>query len=179
MRPEFVKEVVERITNINDISNKTRKIEYIKARAIFYNIVKENTHLDLKKIGSYMGVDHATVINGLKQFDSYYHYPDFEDQYNKVRDICEYSGFEIDDIDKIVNIKREIINLRNENEKLLQSVSNFNNVNDDAKYIIDVMQGLTPKQIEQAKEKLYLFASMCKDQNKRNKLFVTKQENLN
>lgn len=45
-----------------DITTHTRKRPYIEARAIYYKLLRDNTHYSLTEIGKTMNKDHATVL---------------------------------------------------------------------------------------------------------------------
>lgn len=67
-----------------EIGKKTRKKQYVKARAVYYKLAKENTELSLEEIGSFCGNrDHATVLHGLKKWEREMKYPDFV-SYNRM-----------------------------------------------------------------------------------------------
>ncbi len=66
---EFIKDRLEATTGL-DISDNTRKREYINLRAVYYKLCKEYTIDSLSKIGGLVGRDHATVLHGLKTFDT-------------------------------------------------------------------------------------------------------------
>jgi len=63
-----VKYIVGKYFNIN-VDKKTRKIEYIKARMICYKILREECGFNLSDIGRYFKRHHATIYNGLKEFN--------------------------------------------------------------------------------------------------------------
>ena len=63
-----VKYIVGKYFNIN-VDRKTRKIEYIKARMICYKILREECNFRLADIGRYFKRHHATIYNGLKEFN--------------------------------------------------------------------------------------------------------------
>jgi len=53
-----------------DIRKRKRKRMFVAGRSIYYYfaIKKENWKVTLNEVGSEVGADHATVINGLKRF---------------------------------------------------------------------------------------------------------------
>lgn len=51
---------------------KSRKIELVEARALFYKIaLKTNPNLTLQELGDLFGKSHATVINSLNLYDNW------------------------------------------------------------------------------------------------------------
>lgn len=62
-----IKQLVENETKLN-LQTKTRKKEYVFARAIYFRLCKEFTTYSLASIGSTVNKDHATVLHGLKIF---------------------------------------------------------------------------------------------------------------
>lgn len=80
-----------------DIKKRSRKREYIYARAVYYKISRDVYNKTLAEIGSAVGVDHATVLHSIKnvfpvieRFE-----PDVLNSYNKLR---EKISFEADQI---------------------------------------------------------------------------------
>lgn len=59
---KLIKQLVEQHFKL-DITKNTRVRAYIDARAIYYQLLKENTHDTLADIGRSMGRDHATVLH--------------------------------------------------------------------------------------------------------------------
>jgi hypothetical protein len=58
---KIVRQIVEDYYKL-DISKVTRRRPYIEARAIYYKLLRDNTHYSLSVIGKTMGKDHATVL---------------------------------------------------------------------------------------------------------------------
>lgn len=86
----LIKEDVESVFNI-DITRKTRKREYVYARAIFFKLAYEYSGKTLKKIGSYLSrgddnYNHATVLHACKAtFQTVKLYePEYLDVYNTI-----------------------------------------------------------------------------------------------
>lgn len=76
INPEEIRELIEANTGIN-LSTKTRKIEFVYARAIYFLLCREKTNLSLNKIGQTLGKDHATVLHAIKMIEDVY----FQDPY--------------------------------------------------------------------------------------------------
>ena len=57
----IVREIVEDYYKL-DITKVTRRRPYIEARAIYYKLLRDNTHYSLSAIGKTMEKDHATVL---------------------------------------------------------------------------------------------------------------------
>jgi hypothetical protein len=78
---KLLKREVEILTGLEDISIKTNKRDYVIARGIFFTVAKKRTpHVPLNKIGSYVGKDHAGVINSCNKLPEYLkHYPNFRE----------------------------------------------------------------------------------------------------
>ena len=72
----MIKSLVESKTRIKDISTKTRYINIIHARCVYYELCmtfkEELGFPSLAKIGSYVDLDHATVLHGRKKFAKLY-----------------------------------------------------------------------------------------------------------
>lgn len=62
--------------SIEDMIDKNRLTTIVEARYICYQIIRENSSLSLKQIGSHFGNrDHTTIINGLRKHDDLMNYP--------------------------------------------------------------------------------------------------------
>ncbi len=70
MTKEQIKKLVVENTGI-DIDNPIRKRPFVEARAIYYKLLKEYTLLSLAEIGDHVKKNHATVIHGIKNLDSW------------------------------------------------------------------------------------------------------------
>ncbi len=70
MNKEMIREFVEDYYGLV-ISVRTRKQETIKARFMYYKLVRSNTKLSLDAIGKSLGYDHASVMHGVKQMNSW------------------------------------------------------------------------------------------------------------
>ena len=69
-----IKHLVEKELQLN-LDKKTRKREYVFARAVYYRLCHEFTKISLTAIGKNINKDHATVIHGLKIFKSFELFP--------------------------------------------------------------------------------------------------------
>ncbi len=69
MNSKIIKKAVES-TFDTKINVKTRKREVVYMRSIYYKLCKEFTFESLGKIGKQVNTHHATVIHGLKIFDT-------------------------------------------------------------------------------------------------------------
>jgi len=70
MNKEMIREFVEDYYGLV-ISVRTRKQETIKARFMYYKLVRSNTKLSLDAIAKSLGYDHASVMHGVKQMNSW------------------------------------------------------------------------------------------------------------
>lgn len=73
MRHRLIKEIVDQYFKI-DISEPTRKVGYVEARALYYKLCRKHSRLSLEVIGEYVGKDHATAINGIKKLEGWMEY---------------------------------------------------------------------------------------------------------
>jgi len=71
MECEFIKTLVEKESGINDIGIKSRKGKFPYYRFVYFALCRKFTpEISLQKVAKAVNlVNHATVINGLKQFD--------------------------------------------------------------------------------------------------------------
>ncbi len=83
LQTKGIRTYIESCLNI-DISKRTRKRNYVYARAVYFKLCREYTKLSLDDIGQTMGMDHASVVHSInKVFDSVVLYDKFlEDLYN-------------------------------------------------------------------------------------------------
>ena len=62
-------EVVRKIIEVEDLKSSNRKREYNYKRCYLYAYLKYTYRLSLQAIGREFNRDHATVINGLKNYE--------------------------------------------------------------------------------------------------------------
>ena len=70
MNKEMIREFVEDYYGLV-ISARTRKQETIKARFMYYKLIRSNTKLSLDAIGKSLGYDHASVMHGVNQMNGW------------------------------------------------------------------------------------------------------------
>jgi len=82
-------EVVKKLNA--DITKKNRNRELVYGRAVYYKLCKNLTSHSLTDIGSFIYKDHATVLHGLKVFETfelnndYYYIEAYEEMFNKLK----------------------------------------------------------------------------------------------
>ena len=70
-KPEKILKMVQKELNIEDMSIKNRTREMSQARFIYFKLARKYCrYASLSKIGEAIKRDHATVIHGLKKFDT-------------------------------------------------------------------------------------------------------------
>ena len=62
-----LRNVVEKYFKI-DISTKTRKLEYVYARAIYFTLCYKFTNAKVVEIAKTLNMNHATILHSLKTF---------------------------------------------------------------------------------------------------------------
>ena len=67
---ETIRDYIEANIKVN-LKKKTRTRDMAYARAVYYKLAKRYTVQPLSSIGKLVGRDHATVLHGLKLFDTY------------------------------------------------------------------------------------------------------------
>lgn len=83
---QVIREAVEAVTSC-DVVIRTRQVEYVQARMIFYKFARENKQT-LQAIGKFLKRDHATVMHSLNKFEQEVNYNSaFRAKYNAVKDI--------------------------------------------------------------------------------------------
>ena len=68
MNKETIKEIVEHYFDLK-IDTKTRKREYVEARAMYFKLTRQNTRLSLAAIGEVVNLHYASVLHGINQLD--------------------------------------------------------------------------------------------------------------
>jgi len=82
---KIVRELVEEYFNVK-INKNTRRREYVEARAIYYNILRENFRYSLTQIGETMNKDHATVLYAINKINDWYETDlRFRNDYNQIK----------------------------------------------------------------------------------------------
>jgi len=82
-------EVVKKLNA--DITKKNRNRELVYGRAVYYKLCKNLTSHSLTDIGSFIYKDHATVLHGLKVFETfelnndYYYLEAYDEMFNKLK----------------------------------------------------------------------------------------------
>ena len=135
MTKEQIKKLVIENTGI-DIDNPVRKRPFVEARAIYYKLLREYTLLSLVEIGDYVKKNHATVIHGIKNLDSWCKLDvNLKNKYLNIRsglDVLK-ENIELDnaDVEKIVDryikLKQKASKLIESNKELLEQVKNITN----------------------------------------------------
>ena len=117
-----IRSIVEQEFNLN-LKNKTRKQEYVFARAVYYKLCKEITKNSYDDIGKTLDKDHATVLHGVRMFDNFLvqkaFYKNELSIYNKVMEVYT------DESDKnpstlIEKIKAEKLKLQKEKQEVIK-----------------------------------------------------------
>jgi len=66
-RVTVLKEIVNQAFDLN-VDHKSRKAEYVRARAICYKILKENCDMTYSFIGRQFDKNHATILHSIEEF---------------------------------------------------------------------------------------------------------------
>jgi len=135
---KFIKKYVEKATDL-DLSSKSRKRDVVDTRRVAFKLTKSLTKSSLDSIGELYNKDHATVLHGIRTYDSLCDSPDFiyyKRMYNRIftafmdihynvgtdreiKDLEELHVFYQNKIDKIVKESKEkMSNLLIQNERL-------------------------------------------------------------
>jgi len=135
MTKEQIKKLVIENTGI-DIDNPVRKRPFVEARAIYYKLLREYTLLSLVEIGDYVKKNHATVIHGIKNLDSWCKLDvNLKNKYLNIRsglDVLK-ENIELDnaDVEKIVDryikLKQKASKLIESNKELLEQLKDITN----------------------------------------------------
>lgn len=85
-RPEKILNMVQKELDLKDISVKDRTRHMSQARFIYFKLARKYCrYASLARIGNVVNRDHATVINGLKKFETEARYDQYMyDVYDKI-----------------------------------------------------------------------------------------------
>lgn len=109
---EVIRGAVEAVTSC-DVVIRTRQVEYVQARSIFYKFARENKQT-LQAIGKFLRRDHATVMHSLKKFEQDVQYDSaFRTKYNAVKDIL--GNLDIKECENATETLLEAYEMRNAN----------------------------------------------------------------
>jgi len=109
---EVIRKAVETITSC-DVILRTRQVEYVQARSIFYKFARDNKQT-LQAIGQFLKRDHATVMHSLKKFEQDVQYDSaFRSKYNAVKDIL--GNLDVKECEDATETLLEAYELRNTN----------------------------------------------------------------
>jgi len=76
--PKIIKQTVEAFSDIHDLAEKNRTRFVVDHRFLYYKLCKMFIpNISLERIGKAVNRNHATVINGLEQFESLFNTHDF------------------------------------------------------------------------------------------------------
>lgn len=140
---EFIRDTLEKNTGLV-LNTRTRKREYINARAVYYELCKEYTMEPLSSIGGLLGKDHATVIHGRKVFATLEMYePRFYKLYTDFKD-----NYPID----LYKVHTEEIVVSSEKDELMQKCQELYNQLQQSKIDLDVT-ATKYKQLKEEKER--------------------------
>ena len=128
MKDKILKEIREMVEGEfgYSLDNKTREQRYVLARAVYYKLCYHHTKIGLTDIGRSLDKHHATVLHGLKVFDSFKIQPAFYkhelDIYHKISDVLKEEPVEeITIMEKIKREKEEVLKIHQEiSEKYLR-----------------------------------------------------------
>ena len=107
-----------------DVAETTRQRKYVEGRCLYYVILYELTpSQSLAKIGRSVGKDHATVIYGIAQFNSFCFYNKelvvLKDRIiNLYKSSSDYNKIECID-DEIYRLEQTIITLKKQREQII------------------------------------------------------------
>ena len=109
---EVIRKAVETITSC-DVVLRTRQVEYVQARSIFYKFARDNKQT-LQAIGQFLERDHATVMHSLKKFDQDVQYDStFRAKYNAVKEVL--GSLDVKECEDATETLLEAYELRNTN----------------------------------------------------------------
>ena len=117
LQTQAIRTYIESCLNI-DISKRTRKRNYVYARAVYFKLCREYTKLSLDDIGQTVDMDHASVVHAIsKVFDAVVFHDKFlEDIYNDYKLSNKNTNETI--FDNYERLLKENLDLRREVESI-------------------------------------------------------------
>lgn len=114
--------LIERKLGI-DVTTKTRKIEYIYARKIYYKILSLETDMSITAMAKTLIQNHATVLHALKNFTYDYNYnSSFKNDFDRIYKIYEgeqEEEFTVEMLEaKLLQQKQVILELKETMDKM-------------------------------------------------------------
>ena len=155
LQTEEIKVYIENCLGIN-LSNRTRKRNYVYARALYFKLCKEYTRLSLADIGSSVNMDHATVLHAINNV-----FPMVIQHDRHLSDLYEdYRFSHKHDIESIFEnysrLLRENIELRNEIKDVKESESLLD------RRFIDLYNEIPKQKINDVCDKLDVIVKVAK-----------------
>jgi len=153
-------EILENIRQYTgvDVSKRTRKRNVFEMRSVYFKLFRQtNPKASLAIIGESLGLDHATVIHSLKNFDFYAkHNPSLDEVYFKMLRMLPKEEKKDIDFEAIFELEKEVYHLKCEIERLKNPINKI-------KVVLDIEELLLKSpQKEILKERLEAFCKMNK-----------------
>ena len=130
-----IKQLVEVETGLKDISDKSRKREYVEARAIYFKLAREHTTKPFSTISKLINRDHSTGVHAIKLYNTWkelpklyieelYRYRSVEKQLLDIKEDIQPSPNELIVIYKKKNyiLELEVIKLKEEIKTLKEEL---------------------------------------------------------
>ena len=104
------REIIEKYFKI-DISTKTRKLEYVYARAIYFTLCYEFTNAKVVEIAKSLNMNHATILHSLKIFPYMLkHSSKLNTDYFLIKELANINKKNKKiDVDKLVNMYNRLL----------------------------------------------------------------------
>lgn len=113
----LLKEIVNQAFDLN-VDHRSRKLEYITARAICYKILKEQCDMTSAFIGRQFNKNHATILHGLEEFPWMVKSDrEMEKTYRKILDKWLSKSSEFTDVNPVL-LKKDLRKLEEQNNLL-------------------------------------------------------------
>jgi len=116
-RVRLLKDIVNRTFELN-VDHKSRKSEYIMARAICYKILKEECNMTSAFIGRQFNKNHATILHSVQEFPWMLKADKgMEKTYRSILDRWLIKAVDIPDVNPVL-LKKDLIKLQEHNNLL-------------------------------------------------------------
>ena len=142
-----------------NVDANTRKREIVETRAMYYTILKNFSNLSLSAIARTVNKNHATVLHSINNFDNWR-------THNKYLDIA-YDNIvsklnDLDNVDEIQEnkeLRRQLIQLKLENQRL-------KNIEQNKDSLQDIIKNLPQNQIDDIRERIKIIIESYKWKSK-------------
>lgn len=92
-----IKELIEHFLNIEDLTIKRRKRQFVKARHFFCFTIYYKTKVTFTELGEFLDCDHSTITHSIMTFRNIFEVDEnYRNEYLRLLNVMELSGVSMD-----------------------------------------------------------------------------------